>query len=141
MESKSMELQNDKKKKKEKKTYWPLCICVLSQIERRTVHLLQSKLYSFFDKDTVVIFKLEFWFLIVSFFFFFFFFFLLVHLQHMEVPELGSNQSCSWGLCHSHGNTISEPHLCHSLLQFQILNTISEAKDWTHMLMNTMSDS
>ena len=41
--------------------------------------------------------------------FFFFFFFLC--LQHMEVTGLGSNQRCSWGLCHSHGNTRSEQHL------------------------------
>ena len=34
-----------------------------------------------------------------------FFLFLRLHLQHLEFPELGSNWSCSWGLCHSHCNT------------------------------------
>lgn len=34
-------------------------------------------------------------------------------LGHMEVPGLGLNVSCSWGLCHNHGNTGSELHLWH----------------------------
>ena len=28
-----------------------------------------------------------------------------------KFPGEGSNQSCSWGLCHSHGNTRSKMHL------------------------------
>ena len=53
--------------------------------------------------------------------------FLVPHLWHMELP------SCCWGLCHSYGNTRSEPHcnLCYSLWQFQILNPLSEARDQT----------
>ena len=40
-------------------------------------------------------------------------FFLQPHLHHMEVPRLESNQSCSWGLCHS-------------LQQRQVLNPLSK---------------
>ena len=43
--------------------------------------------------------------------FVFSFFFLQPHLWHIEVPGQGSNWGCSSGLCHSHGNTGSEPHL------------------------------
>ena len=39
------------------------------------------------------------------------FFLLRPHLQHIEVPRLGSNWSCSWGLHHGQGNIRSGPHL------------------------------
>ena len=34
----------------------------------------------------------------------FFFFFLGLHLRHMKVPRLGSNQTMATGLHHSHSN-------------------------------------
>ena len=57
-----------------------------------------------------------------SFFFLSFFFFLGPHLWHMEVPRLGSNQSCC---C----QPMPQPQ------QHQILNPLSKASDWTHSLM------
>ena len=51
-------------------------------------------------------------------------FFLGPHLQHKEIPRLGSNQSCScWPTPQSQ--------------QCQILNPLSKARDWYHNLMDT----
>ena len=48
---------------------------------------------------------------------------------------------CSWarGLCHSHHSTRSELHLLHcTLWQLQRLNLLTEARDQTHILTETM---
>ena len=37
--------------------------------------------------------------------------FLRLHLQHVEVPGLGSNRSCRYSVHHSHSNAGSEPHI------------------------------
>ena len=48
--------------------------------------------------------------------------------------------SCSCNLCHSHGYTGSEAtyNLCYSLLQFWLLNPLSEARNRTRILTETM---
>ena len=58
----------------------------------------------------------------------------------------GSSQARGWTgaaaarLHHSHSNTGSST-CTGTLQQCQILNPLSEARDWTHFLMDTMSDS
>ena len=51
----------------------------------------------------------------------------------------GSNGSYSCGLHHSHGNTRSEPQLPPTLqpVAMWIRNSLSKARDETHMLMDT----
>ena len=57
----------------------------------------------------------------------------------------GSSQARHWigataaGLHHSHNNTRPEMHLWlyHSSRQCQIPNLLNEARDWTHILMNS----
>ena len=63
-------------------------------------------------------------------FFFFAFFFLGPHLQHMEVPSPGWTAS----LRQRRSNTGSEGP---GSLQRQIPNPLSEARDWTWILMDT----
>ena len=72
------------------------------------------------------------------------FFFLGLHLWHIEVSRLG----VELGLQLSHYTTatamwdlscICDP--CHSLRQCCILNPLSEARDRTHILMDTVSGS
>ena len=48
-----------------------------------------------------------------SFFVLFYLCFLRLHLQHMEVSRLGKGwiRAAAASICHSHSNTISEPHL------------------------------
>ena len=53
----------------------------------------------------------------------------------MEVPKLGSNQSCS------HSNVGSKLHLRPMPQLAALPNPLSKAKDWTHVLMDTMSGS
>ena len=72
--------------------------------------------------------------------FYFYFFFSGLHPQHMEVPSLGVESELqlpayttateTWDLsciCHLH----------HSLWQRRILNPLSQARDRTHIFMDT----
>ena len=83
-------------------------------------------------------------------FFFFFFFFLQVHLQHMEVSRLGvesEQQLPGYPTATATLNLSCIHSLYHSLQQCGILNPLSEARDQTHILMdsswvlNTLSHS
>ena len=71
---------------------------------------------------------------------FFFFFFLGPHPQHMEVPRLGVELELQ-PLAYT--TTTATPYpshickLCCSLQQHQIFNPVSEARDCTHIFMNT----
>ena len=74
------------------------------------------------------------------YFIYFFFSFLGLHLQHMEVPGLG----VEWELhLLAHATATATPDLSRlcdlrcSLQQRQILNPLSEARDETHILMDT----
>ena len=58
----------------------------------------------------------------------FFFGFLELHLQHMEVPRLGAELP-------AYATATATPQL----RQHQILNPLSEARDWTRVLMDTAS--
>ena len=74
-------------------------------------------------------------------FHFFFFLFLGLHPGHMEVPSLGveselqppayTTATATWDL-----SCIYDLH--HSSLQHGILNSLSKARDWTHILMDTI---
>ena len=55
----------------------------------------------------------------------------------MEVPRRRLNQSCSCRPVPQPQDTGSEPHLWPTLQQRQILNPLSEARDWTCVLMET----
>ena len=62
------------------------------------------------------------------------------HPRHMEVPRLGSNQSCSCrptAQPQPHGILSHICHLRHSSQQYQILNPLSEISDRTCILMAT----
>ena len=74
---------------------------------------------------------------------FFFLFFLGPHLQHIEVPRLGVELEQQMPAFLSHSNTRFEPHLwlTPQLRQCWILNSLSKARDWTHILMDTMLGS
>ena len=67
-------------------------------------------------------------------------FFLRPHLQHRKVPSIGvQSEAAAAGLLHSHSKP-DVSHACdlhHSSLQCQICNTLSKARDWTHILMDT----
>ena len=58
----------------------------------------------------------------------------------MEVLKLGSNQSCSCRLNHSHGNTGSELHLqtTPQLRALQILNPLNKARNRIQVLMDLL---
>ena len=68
--------------------------------------------------------------------------FLGLHPWHMEVPRLGTNQSCS---CLAYATatataTWDPSHVCklhHGSRQFWILNPLSKARDRTHIFMDT----
>ena len=73
-------------------------------------------------------------------FFFFFFCFLGPHLWHMEVPRLGFKSE--WQLLACATATATQDLSCtcnlhHSSWQRQILNSLSEARDQTHILVDT----
>ena len=76
----------------------------------------------------------------------FFFFFLLLgpHLHHMEVPRLRVESELQLP---AYTTAIAMPDpshiydLCCSLQQCWILNPLSEARDQTHILTDTMSGS
>ena len=72
--------------------------------------------------------------------YYFFFVFLGPHPQHMEVPKLGAELELK-PLAYTTASATPEPNricdLHHSSRQRRILNQLSEAKDWTCILMNT----
>ena len=71
-------------------------------------------------------------------------FFLWLQLQPMEVPGLGVELELQL-LAHATTTAAQDPSyifdLCSSLQQCQIPNPLSEARDQTYILMNTMSGS
>ena len=70
----------------------------------------------------------------------FFFFFLGPPLQHMEVPRLGVElelQLLAYITAIAMWDLSCTCSLCCSSQQHQILNPMSEARDQTHILMNT----
>ena len=69
----------------------------------------------------------------------FLFFFLGLNLWHKKVPRLGSIGAAAAGLYHSRSNSGSESYLSlhHSSWQHWILKLLSEARDRTHILMDT----
>ena len=72
----------------------------------------------------------------------FFFFFLHPHLQHMRVPRLGVKSELQ--LLATATATQDPSHVCNlrcSLWQCQILTSLSEARDQTCMLTETVSGS
>ena len=74
------------------------------------------------------------------FIFFIFFFFLRLYLWHMEVPRLGVKSELQ---LQAYTTTTAIPDLscicdlCHSLRQCQFLNPLNEARDPTHLFMDT----
>ena len=79
-------------------------------------------------------------FVLTGSFFFFFFPFLGRHLHHMEVPRIGAELQLQL-LTYTTATTTQDPsHICdlhHSLQRHWILNPWSEARDGTHILMDT----
>ena len=73
-------------------------------------------------------------------FLFFVFFFLEPHLQHMEVPRWGVElelQLLAYTLAIATWDPSCINNLYYSSRQHQILNPPSEARDWTHILVDT----
>ena len=62
-----------------------------------------------------------------------FFSFLGLHLQHMEVPRLGIQVELQ---LLAYTTDMVMHHVLHSSQQWQILNTLSEPKNWTHILLD-----
>ena len=74
------------------------------------------------------------------FIYLFFLLFLGPHLLHMEVPRLGVELQLQLLAFNTATEVLDPSHicdLCHSLWQCQILNPLSEARDCTHILMDT----
>ena len=77
------------------------------------------------------------------FLFFFFFFFLFSFFgppgAYRNFPARCWIRAAAVSLHHSHSNsnTISKPHLWHSSQQYRILNPLSDARDWTCIVMDT----
>ena len=72
--------------------------------------------------------------------FYLFPFFLGPRLQHMEVPRLGIKLELQLPAYTRATATLDPSHICDvccSLWQCQILNTTSEARNWTLILMDT----
>ena len=77
-------------------------------------------------------------------FYFFFCFFVGPYLRLMEVPSLGVElelQLLAYATATSPQDLSHICDLCLSLWQCQILNTLSQAMDQTHILMETVSGS
>ena len=71
-----------------------------------------------------------------------FFFFWQTHLCHMEVPKLMMELELQLQVCSTATATLDLSHICNlcfSLQQCQILNPLNEARDWTHMLTETVT--
>ena len=68
-----------------------------------------------------------------------FFFFLGLHLGHMEVPRLGGQLELQLP-AYATATAVEDPNqvcdLHHSSQKCQILNSLSEARDQTHFLMD-----
>ena len=98
-------------------TYTYVCVCVCVSTE----FAVQQKLTQHCKSTTVQFF----------FFSFLFFVFLGSHLQHMEVPRLGTESELQL-LAYTTNTAIPDPsHICnllHSLQQHQILNPMSKAR-------------
>ena len=80
----------------------------------------------------------------LSFLCYFFSFFLGRHLRHMEVPGLGVElelQVPAYPTATATPDPSCPFDLHHSLWQRQILNPLSDARDRTHILMDTLSGS
>ena len=79
-------------------------------------------------------------FLFYLFIFFLFIAFLGPHLQHIEVPRLGVKPGLQL-LAYTIATAMHDPSCNrdphHSSKQHQSLNPLSEARDWTYVLMNT----
>ena len=71
------------------------------------------------------------------FFFFFLICFLGLHLQHMEVPRLRVELELAYTTATAMHDLNCLCNLHHSWQQHQILNPLSEARDWTCVLMDT----
>ena len=74
------------------------------------------------------------------------FLFFFLRLRHMGVPRLGVEselqlQATATATATATLDLSCLSDLCCSLKQYQILNPLSEARDWTHNLMDTMSGS
>ena len=66
--------------------------------------------------------------------------FLGPHLQHMEIPRPGVKRELQLLAYDTATATWDPSHICnlhHSSWQCQILNPLSETRDWTHILMDT----
>ena len=72
---------------------------------------------------------------------FFFFFFLWLHLCHMEIPKLGVEMELQLSTyVMAIATLVLSRHICElyrSLCQCWIFNPLSEAKNWTHIQMDT----
>ena len=75
-----------------------------------------------------------------SFFFFFFFFFILeLPVWHTEVPRLVVKSELQLPAYSTAAATWDPSNICdlhHSSWQFWVLNPLSKARDWTHIIMN-----
>ena len=61
--------------------------------------------------------------------------------QHMEVPKAEVKSELQLPACITATASLDPSHVCdlhHSLWQRQILNPLSEARDGTHILMDTV---
>ena len=69
----------------------------------------------------------------------FIFFFRAAPVAYGSSQTRGWNGATAASLCHSHSNTRSKPHLWPTpqLWQQWILNPLSEARDWTCILLDT----
>ena len=63
------------------------------------------------------------------------------HLQHLEVPRLGTELELQLLVYAIAMATLDPSHLPCSLWQHRILNPLSEARDRTRILMDSMSGS
>ena len=70
---------------------------------------------------------------------FFFFLFRAAPIAYGSSRVRGQIGTAATSLCHTHSNTGSTPHghLYHRSWQRQILNPLSEARDWTCILIDT----
>ena len=72
--------------------------------------------------------------------FFFFFFFLRLSVQHMEVPKLEVKSELQL-TGYTTATAVGDPsHVCdlyHNVWQRWVLNPLSKARSWTHILMDT----
>ena len=78
--------------------------------------------------------------IILYIYLFIYLFILGLHLKHMEVPRLGIESQMKMPAYATATATPDPSHICDlycSLQQYQILNPLSEARDWTCILMDT----